>query len=131
MAEPGYIAVDSSAYLAQLVGGLVIVIAAIVGLSWLLRRLSGTGLGSSRQLIEVLAARSVGTRERLLLIQVGQEQVLIGVYPHGMCRLHRLRHSIDLSDIQPPPRSELKTVDFANLLKTAISVKKPREEPES
>ncbi|NEX20124.1 flagellar biosynthetic protein FliO [Thiorhodococcus mannitoliphagus] len=99
----------SAGYLAQLLGGLVLVVFLIVFFAWMLRRMPGLQ-GQGPSLIQVLAVRNLGTRERLLLIQVGEEQVLIGVTPSGMHRLHTLATPLEVAP------DELPTADFAGLL---------------
>lgn len=110
LAEEG--GADAAAYLAQLIGGLALVVGAIVILGWVLRRTQG-GLNRGSQAIEIVAARSVGTRERLMLIQVGNEQVLVGVAPSGMRTLHTLA--------QPLAAEEVENVDFSSALKRAVT----------
>ncbi|MBB1125770.1 flagellar biosynthetic protein FliO [Thiospirillum jenense] len=93
-------AVITGSYLLQIISGLAFVVALIIGLAWLMRRVSGT-VGSNRQLIDILAVRAVGTRERLLLVQIGDEQLLIGVTPNGIDCLHHLTQPLDLSNAAP------------------------------
>ena len=68
---------------------LVAVLALIVGLAWLLKRLPGSGLRSNDQL-RVLTSLAVGQRERLVVVQVGQQQLLLGVTAQGIQTLHTL-----------------------------------------
>jgi flagellar protein FliO/FliZ len=111
----------ASGYLAQLVGGLVLVILAILVLAWILRRLPGMA-GQGQQIIEILAVRAVGTRERLMLVQVGEEQILVGLTPTGMRHLHTLRKNVIVMPL--PPRAD----DFASIFKLARSHwPRPRE----
>ena len=102
----------AAGYLAQLIGGLVLVIGAIVVLGWVLRRTQG-GLNRGSQVIEIVAARSVGARERLVLVQVGDEQVLVGVGPGGMRTLHTMNEPVRA------PAGE--TPDFSSALKRAVT----------
>ncbi|WP_017926403.1 flagellar biosynthetic protein FliO [Thioalkalivibrio sp. HL-Eb18] len=104
--------ISAAAHLTQMIGGLVIVIIAIVVLGWILRRTQG-GLSRGSQTIELVAVRSVGTRERLMLVQVGEEQVLIGVAPSGMRTLHTLREPVSVE--------ETTTADFSSALRRAVS----------
>lgn len=56
------------------------VLAAIVGLAWLMRRLGRfSHIQSGR--FRVLAALPVGPRERVVLVQVGDKQLVLGVAP--------------------------------------------------
>jgi len=99
----------ATGYLSQLVGGLVLVLLAIVVLAWFLRRVPGVatpGLGA----IRILAVRAIGARERLMLIQVGSEQILIAVTATGVTPLHTLAQPIE------PPADEPWSGDFAGLL---------------
>ncbi|MBK1653794.1 flagellar biosynthetic protein FliO [Allochromatium vinosum] len=99
----------ATGYLSQLVGGLVLVLLAIVVLAWFLRRVPGVatpGLGA----IRLLAVRSIGVRERLMLVQVGSEQILIAVTATGVTHLHTLAQPIE------PPADEPWSGDFASLL---------------
>jgi flagellar protein FliO/FliZ len=98
----------AAGYLSQLVGGLVLVILAIVVLAWFLRRLPGVAI-PGREVIQILAVRSIGARERLMLVQVGEEQLLIGVSATGMRHLHTLKKAVEVPPHEPWPS------DFASL----------------
>lgn len=104
-------------YLAQLAGGLVLVILTILALAWILRRLPVMA-GQNRPLIEILAVRAVGARERMMLVQVGEEQILIGLTPTGMRHLHTLRQAVTVTPASVEPGS---AVEFATLFKRATA----------
>ncbi|WP_408034250.1 flagellar biosynthetic protein FliO [Thiorhodovibrio winogradskyi] len=110
-------------YLTQLVGGLAMVVIAILVFAWVMRRFSGATRAGVPRAIEILAVRSVGTRERLMLVQVGEEQVLIGVCPAGMRTLHRLETPLKSAPTSPTlsPTGKNVGVDFASLLRKQIS----------
>lgn len=76
--------VFSSGLLTQLTLGLVVVLALAVGLSWLLRRYALPRDG----LIRVIGGLPLGTRERLLLIEVDEVRLLIGVTAQRIETLH-------------------------------------------
>ena len=101
----------AAGYLAQLIGGLLIVIVAIVVLGWVLRRTQGGG-GRGSQLIDVISVRSIGARERLMLVQVGEEQILVGVAPSGIRTLHTLEN--------PVVAEAGEAVDFSGVLRRAV-----------
>lgn len=98
----------AAGYLAQLVGGLMLVILTILVLAWVMRRMPGVP-SQGQQVIDILAVRVVGTRERLMLVQVGEEQILVGLTPTGMRHLHTLQKNVILA-----PR-EQRAGDFASL----------------
>jgi len=67
--------------------GLVVVVALLLGTAWLIRRLQGLqqpGLGT----IQPVAQLQLGLKERILLIRVDQQNVLIGCTPQGIRALH-------------------------------------------
>ena len=103
------LAPTASGYLSQLVGALVLIVAAIAVLAWFLRRVPGV-TPPTAGLIRILAVRSIGARERLLLVQVGSEQILLAVTAAGVQLLHTLAHPID------SPPEEPWSGDFASLL---------------
>lgn len=61
----------------QMLLGLVLVVVVILLLAWLLRRVSN--LHQSHQKMKVISTLSLGTRERAVLIEVGDRQLLLGV----------------------------------------------------
>lgn len=90
--------------------GLVLVLGLILGLAWLLKRLPGAGLGlRPNDQLRVVTSLSVGTKERLLVVEVGGEQLLVGVSPGGIATLHRLPEPLPPVPVQPLP-------NFAELL---------------
>lgn len=64
----------------QWFGGLIVVLGAVLVLAWGLRRLgSFSRLEAGR--FQVLGALSLGARERVVLLQVGEKQLVLGVAP--------------------------------------------------
>jgi len=87
-------------YLAQLVVGLMIVVAGILALAWFLRRMNLVNSGAGGAL-RVLGGVSVGQRERIVLLQVGDKQMLVGVAPGSVRMLHELDEPIELGARSP------------------------------
>ena len=94
----------------QLVLGLLLVVGLIFFLAWLLRRVQGVGPGNG-QLIEVLGSRAIGPRDRLLLVQIGKEQILLGHSPGDIKALHVLTEPV-----AAPAGSRPATPEFAQRL---------------
>lgn len=69
----------SSGYLLKLVSSLVIVLALMFVVVWLLKRTGRFNGRAGSYPLNVLAQMPVGTRERVLLIAVGERQMLLGV----------------------------------------------------
>ena len=66
-----------------------LVIAAIVAFAWIIRRIQGA-TGQASGAMRVAGALSVGPKERVLLIDVGERQLVVGVTPGSMRTLHVL-----------------------------------------
>ena len=104
-ADPGRaesLAVNSG-MLTQLTLGLVVVLALAVGLSWLLRR----HLLPRGGVIRVIGGLPLGSRERLLLIEVDETRLLIGVTAQQIQTLHIFppAPSIAVAPDPSPPES--------------------------
>lgn len=103
------IAADAALNMSRLVGGLVVVILLVFALAWVARRasvmkfLNRGGDGP----IRMLGQLSLGTRERLLLVEVEGQRILLGVVPGRITRLDTAAAAA--------------TDDFAQHLKTAQS----------
>jgi flagellar protein FliO/FliZ len=95
--------------LTQLVLGLLLVIGLIFALAWLLRRVQSAS-PSNGQLIEVLGSRALGARDRLVLVQVGSEQILLGITPGRITPLHVLKEPLQV------PATSQATSEFAQRL---------------
>lgn len=77
----------------QLLFGLIVVLAAIGVTALLLRRLGRLPQGAGT--LRVIAGLSLGARERAVLIQVGDKQILLGVAPGRVQALHVLERPVD------------------------------------
>jgi flagellar protein FliO/FliZ len=88
--------------IAQLGLSLALIIALIFGVSWLLRRMRLGGSVRNGSLA-VLGELSVGPRDRILLLGVGDAQVLVGITPAGMVALQPLAAPITLQPAPPAP----------------------------
>jgi len=91
---------------------LALVVAAIVILAWVLRRVQRgiAAAGSSR--LRVVASLALGPRERLVVVDAAGTQLLLGVTPAGISRLHELSDPLVVA--APSPN------DFAQRLRQAL-----------
>ncbi|MCE6982014.1 flagellar biosynthetic protein FliO, partial [Pseudomonas frederiksbergensis] len=101
---------SAAGQLTQLVLGLLLVLGLIFFLAWLLRRVQNAAPGSG-QVIEILGSRALGPRDRLLLVQVGKEQILIGHSPGTIEALHVLAEPVEV-----PVSARQATPEFAQRL---------------
>lgn len=74
---------------AALMGNLLLVVAAIVFAAWLVARLRRQLPGASDDL-RVIASLALGHRDRIVVLAVGDEQIVVGIGAQGMVRLHEL-----------------------------------------
>ena len=88
-----------SGQLTQLVLGLLLVIGLIFVLAWLMRRVQRIGPGNG-QVIELVGSRALGPRDRLVLVQVGEEQILLGITPGRITPLHVLKQPVHVAQTQ-------------------------------
>ncbi|EJL6521983.1 flagellar biosynthetic protein FliO [Vibrio cholerae] len=86
---PGLAATSSQLDLATTLGSLFFVIALILLLAWLLKRMRVPAFGQQKGL-SIIKQLPVGTRERVMIIQVGEEQYLIGVTTQSIQLLAKL-----------------------------------------
>ncbi len=85
----------------QIITALAGVIALIVAVSWLMRRM-GNVTGQRNDQLNVVAALSMGARERVVLLQVGEQQLLLGVAPGRIQTLHVLEQPLDMNSASRP-----------------------------
>jgi flagellar protein FliO/FliZ len=88
--------------LAQLTLSLMAIVALILVISWALKRLKVAG-PRGRGHIAVIDEVAIGTRERIVLLRVGESQVLIGIGAGGVVGLTPLTTPITLKDAPAAP----------------------------
>lgn len=96
--------------LAQLMLGLLLVLGLIFFLAWLLRRVQQAGPTGKGQVIDIVGSRALGPRDRLVLVQVGSEQILLGLSPGSITALHVLKEPVQV------PATDQATPEFAQRL---------------
>lgn len=74
----------SPSYIVQLVVSLAVVLGLMFALVWLLKRFGRIDARSRNYPMKVLTQISVGPRERILLLEVGDRQMLVGVTQGGV-----------------------------------------------
>lgn len=102
----------------QMFFGLFVVVALIFGMAWFMKRL-GSINGMATGNLKVLGGISVGQRERVVLIQAGETQLLIGVAPGEIRTLHVLDELITNQSTTADSSSTI-TSSFADKLHAAI-----------
>ncbi|MCY1303905.1 flagellar biosynthetic protein FliO [compost metagenome] len=77
----------------QLLLGLLLVVGLIFLLAWLLRRVQQIAPRGG-QAIRIVATQALGPRDRLVLVEVGGEQILLGVSAGRINTLHVLAEPV-------------------------------------
>lgn len=116
----------SSSYLLKLISSLVIVLGLMFVVVWLLKRTGRFNGQAGRYPLSVLAQMSVGTRERVLLISVGDRQMLLGVSQGHIKSLGWVDPPLSPDDVSKPVLHE---GPFSQLLKNHMPQVAPTSKP--
>jgi flagellar protein FliO/FliZ len=100
--------------LLQVFLGLVVVLLMIGGVAWLARRFGSFHSGASGSL-RILGGLSMGPRERVVLLQVGEKQLLLGVAPGRVSTLHVLDKPVPVA-----PATNMQGENFATRLAAVL-----------
>lgn len=99
--------------LLSLLASLIIVIGVIVVLGWLYSRSKLLGRGNS-DVINVIATRALGSKERLMVVEIAGKQLLLGMTASQVQTLHVFdRPVIEANDVAA-------VSGFAGRLKTVL-----------
>lgn len=83
--------------LAQLLLGLLGVVALILFLAWIAKR--AIGMPQSGRHMRIVTGLPLGTREKIVLVEVGKEQLLLGVAPGRVSLLTRFDEPVVKLDV--------------------------------
>mgnify|MGYP000887028582 CR=1 FL=1 len=92
---------------------LAVIVGLLFGLAWLARKASG-GKGFGNGSVKVIGGVALSPRERIVLIEVGDTWLVVGIVPGQIRTLHRLPKASEaaISEITDSPDAP-----FANWLK--------------
>jgi flagellar protein FliO/FliZ len=130
------VAASPAGSLAQVTLSLMLVLAAVFAAAWIVRRMRNFGRPGAGA-IQIIADVALGTKERAVLIQVGAQQLLVGVAAGRVNTLHVLSSPIpnppphgggggghggvdELSPSSSPPAAA--GVDFKSILKRSLGL---------
>ncbi len=85
----------SSSTLGKITLGLAFILILIFLLAWVMKKMQLTPYSNNR-LINIVSAISVGQRDRIALIQVGDEQFVVGLTPGKIEKLHTLKKPVEM-----------------------------------
>jgi len=102
--------------------GLAFIVFLIFALALLFRKFGNTGVGVGG-LIKVVAAMSLGGRDRIALISVGQKQMLLGISPGRIATLHVFEEPFeDIVSTGSAGQSKNPSSEFAKKLQGLLPV---------
>jgi len=87
-AEPVAPGVAAGSYL-QAGLALALIVALLAGTAWLARKVNG-GKGFGQGGMRVVGGVALGPRERIVLLEIGEEWLVVGIVPGQIRTLHRL-----------------------------------------
>ncbi|OGU37121.1 MAG: flagellar biosynthetic protein FliO [Hydrogenophilales bacterium RIFOXYA1_FULL_63_33] len=103
-------AVSAAGSLLQVFIGLVAVLLLIAATAWVAKRF-GVTRGGASNVLQVISSASVGARERVVVVEVGESWLVVGVAPGSVNALMTLPRG----EIQSTPASSLNTSFAAGL----------------
>jgi len=83
----------------QLLLAMAIVIAMIVALGWLVKRLSGGGTRQNAGVLRLIARTNLSPKHQMFLVRMGNRLVLIGAGPQGLATLSEITDAAEASEL--------------------------------
>ncbi|SEO14924.1 flagellar protein FliO/FliZ [Duganella sp. CF517] len=103
--------------LMQTTFALLFVLALLVGGAWFLKRFGPRNLGGAGGTVKLVGSLSLGTRERILVVEVGDQWIVVGASPGRMNALATMPRQ-ENNDAAVP--ATLQTANFAEWFKQTI-----------
>ncbi|MET0323064.1 MAG: flagellar biosynthetic protein FliO [Duganella sp.] len=112
-----YSAAPSGGGLLQTTFALMFVIALLVGGAWVLKRFGPRGFGGGSNTVKLVGALSVGARERILVVEVGEQWIVVGASPGRMNALATMPRQ---ETVDAPAQAMAAPANFADWIKHTI-----------
>ncbi|MCW8328188.1 flagellar biosynthetic protein FliO [Photobacterium sp. SDRW27] len=97
---PTFAAPAADMNIATTLAALVLVVVLILFLAWLLKRMKLPGLQGGDSSMKILRQLPLGQKERIVLLQVGEEQMLVGVTQQNISLLSKLEQPLSMDETQ-------------------------------
>ena len=102
--------------LMQTTFALLFVLALVVGGAWFLKRFGPKNLGGAGGTVKLVGSLSLGTRERILVVEVGEQWIVVGASPGRMNALATMPRQENAEAVP----ATLQTANFAEWFKQTI-----------
>jgi flagellar protein FliO/FliZ len=113
---------SAGASLLQMLVGLAVVVASIIAALYVVKRLSGPR-GAAGNLLRIVSTTAVGPRERVMVVEVGDTWLVVGVAPGQVRALHSMPRT---ALPQAATTATGPAPDFGTRLRNVLE-RKPRE----
>jgi len=113
--------VTSAGSLLQVLLGLVVVLALMAGAAWMMRRM-GVGGMQSNSVAKVIGGVAVGTRERVVVVEVADQWIVVGVAPGRVNALQTMPRR----EIAQPTHNPSDAATFSSWLKQTMEKRNVR-----
>jgi flagellar protein FliO/FliZ len=97
----------SAGSLLQVLFGLVVVLGLMAACAWMLRRFAAVKTNNGTT-IRIVGGVSVGTRERVMVVEVGDQWIVVGVAPgqvRALSTMPKQEAVVPAGDAMQPPRN--------------------------
>lgn len=84
-----------TSYYLQVLFSLVLIVALIVAAAWFVKRLNVSSMKATGSL-KIETSLAIGQKEKLLILRVENERILLGITPHHINFLHKLENSTEV-----------------------------------
>lgn len=116
---PAFESIMPASELASVFFSLLLIVGLIFALAWLVRRFGGAGALGASSSMRVVSSLNLGAKEKVVVVKVGDQQLLLGVTPHQITKLAE----VDIPQAEAP-------VNFADKLQELLP-KHGRSKPKS
>lgn len=106
---------SSSGSIFTMIFGLLVVVGIMMSIAWLLKRTGFTNMSGTGTPVKIIGGTSVGPRERVVVVEVADQWLVVGVAPGRVNTLATLpKQAIDYPNVAPATKS------FSSWLKQTI-----------
>ena len=103
--------------LLQTTFALLFVLALLVGGAWFVKRFGPKNFGGGNSAVKLVGSLSLGTRERILVVEVGDQWIVVGASPGRINQLATMPRQENAGAAMP---ATLQTANFADWFKQTI-----------